>query len=41
MTSANDFVPSGVPLIVNGGSSFPFLYPNSRGISPPSSKAEL
>jgi len=36
-----DFVPSGIPLITNGGISFPFLYPYSRGISSPCEKAEL
>ena len=36
---ARDFVPSGIPLIVKGGTLFPFLYPYSRGISPPSLKA--
>ena len=38
---AKHFVAIGVPLIVNGGSRFPFLYPHSRGISPPSEKAGL
>ena len=34
-------IPEGTPLIVKGGFPFPFLYPHSRGISPPSEKAEL
>ena len=36
-----DFVPSVIPLTVKVGTLFPFLYPHSRGISPPSVKAEL